>query len=165
MTRLPSPPAVLSRRPFPAALPPVLASLAVLGCGILWGGAGEERVVGHIDFSDDAVRMPATATAGVPVELAIWTNGGGCHRGGDTEVVVRGRTVIVTPYDFVDRTAQVCTLILMSFDHGVSVVFAEPGTARVELRYTKDFGPQGPRHNAVRVFTVEVSSAGPTSHP
>lgn len=119
----------------------------------------KERVFGHIAFDDlhSDFHIPDTATVGVPVRLAVWTQGAGCHEGGDTEVDVDGLSAVVTPYDYLDKGAGVCTLILLRFDHGTTVVFTEPGDAEVELRYSTDDWD----HNADgrKVFPVKVSPA------
>ena len=107
---------------------------------------GEYRVVGSLAYEPE---IPDTVTASVPVTMTFKTSGGGCHRGGDTEASVDGRSAVVIPYDFV-MDWDVCELILQYFEHKATVVFDEPGTAQIVLR-----------HSAGRkVYPVEVAPAG-----
>ena len=70
---------------------------------------------------------------------------------------VAGRRAEVTPYDFQDRSAAGCTDELRRFEHMTTLVFQNPGTSEVVLRYSTN-----ELHNADgrKVFTVEVSPAG-----
>ena len=57
-------------------------------CDVQPDPPGEEhRVVGFVDLTGDftgkELEIPVTATASVPVPITLWTNGDGCHRGGD----------------------------------------------------------------------------------
>ena len=107
---------------------------------------GEYRVVGSLEYEPE---IPDTVTASVPLTMTFKTSGGGCHRGGDTEVSVDGRLAVVTPYDFVTDW-DVCNLILKLFAHKATVVFDEPGTAVIVLRHS----------GGHEVYPVEVSPAG-----
>ena len=120
----------------------------------------DASVIGYIDFSDIRgyePQIPETATATVPLEMAVWTMGSGCHTGGDTEVAIEGRTAVVTPYDSLDFGAGGCTEELKRFEHKATVVFSDPGIAEIVLRYSTN-----PSHKGVgrKVYTVEVSPAG-----
>lgn len=125
----------------------------------------EHRVVGYVDLTGDDAghepQIPETATASVPVPITLWTTGGGCHSGGDTEVSVDGRSAVVTPYDFVMVGDVACTLILKVFEHKTTVVFDEPGTAEIVLRYStgKHFPPHDHDAAGRKVYAVEVSPA------
>lgn len=124
---------------------------------------GNHRVVGYIDFSDNYLpefQIPETATANVPVEIAVWTLGGGCHDGGETEVAVNGRSAVVTPYDF-HSGHEICTDILQDFEHRTTVVFPNPGISEIVLRYSTRSGwPSEHNMDGRKVYTVEVSPAG-----
>ena len=128
----------------------------------------QDRVVGHIGeagFSDPEYRprIPETATAGVPLEIRFWTWGGGCLHEGDTESVVSGRSVEVTPYDLLTwGTDLVCTADFRYLDHTARVVFDDPGTSEIVLRYSTGSGwrPRDFDGAGRKVFTVEVAEAG-----
>ena len=138
----------------------VLSAVAFLACDNEPLVPDDDRVIGYIDFSDIRgyePQIPETATATVPLEMAVWTMGSGCHTGGDTEVAIEGRTAVVTPYDSLDFGAGGCTEQLKRFEHKATVVFSDPGIAEIVLRYSTT-----PSHKGVRrkVYTVEVSPAG-----
>ena len=145
-------------------LPGVLVALAVaasVGCDDGPVVVDPYRFVGHIDFSDIRdlePRIPGTATASVPIQVTVWTSGGGCHRPGETEVTVDGRTAVVTPYDWFHSSTGICTDDIKYFEHNATVTFTDPGTAEIVLRYSTDF------HNRTgdgrKTYTVEVSPAG-----
>ena len=119
-----------------------------------------DRVVGHIDFSDirgHEPQIPETAIAGVPFPVTVWTMGGGCHEGGDTEVDIDGLTAEVTPYDYLETRFGVCTDILLRFEHKATVRFDAPGPGEVVLRYSTDNWDHN--RDGRKVFTVEVSPA------
>lgn len=124
---------------------------------------GVHPVVGHVDFDGpyfhDTVEVADTVTATVPLEITFRTAGGGCHKGGDTEVRMDGQSAVVTPYDslFV-YPGGACTDILASFWRTAIVVFPDPGSASVELRYSTELGRRPEEHNSDgrRVYTVEV---------
>ena len=137
------------------------------GCGLF---STEHRVIGIINFDDSAwplPRIPETATAGVPLEMAVWTLGICPLRQGDAEVEVDGRSAVVTPYDFL-RTGDdfACPLIYRRFEHEATVVFEEPGTAEIVLVYstgsTGELGPESHKGDGRKVYTVEVAEAGAT---
>jgi len=169
MTRLPCFPPTANRTTDPKRVSRVPRHLGRLFAGIVvvvslsCGGLVNllrDRVVGHIDFSDvrgHEPQIPETATAGVPFPVTVWTMGGGCHDGGDTEVDVDGLSAEVTPYDYLRTGAGVCTDILLRFEHKVTVRFDAPGPGEVVLRYSTDSWD----HNSDgrKVFTVEVSPA------
>ena len=153
-----------------------LAGLAVAavivglpGCGLF---SPEHRVPGIIDFDDSAwplPRIPETATAGVPLEMAVWTLDIGCIRQGDTEVEVDGRSAVVTPYDFLMTGDDVgCARYgPRFFEHEATVVFEEPGTAEIVLVYStgptgKPWHPESHKGDGRKVYTVEVVEAGAT---
>ena len=127
---------------------------------------GVYPVVGHVVFDDDrldAPQVPGTATAGVPFEMALSTTGSGCHKGGDTELAINGLSVVVTPYDTLTVPwGGVCTLPIKIFPHNVLMVFPDPGTAEIVLRYSTTSGNWPSDHNADGrvVYTVEVAPAG-----
>ena len=116
-----------------------LGVVALLACDSVSPTA--PGVIGHIkpDALTDSShpmrpQIPETATAGVPLELTFWT-WGFCLAGESTEVSVDGRTALVTGYRFAADVRGVCTLVLHPMEHKANVVFTEPGTARIVLRY------------------------------
>lgn len=149
----------------PGILLLAVGAAAMPACDVQPDPPGEEhRVVGFVDLTGDLEpQIPETATASVPVPITLWTTGGGCHRGGDTEVSVEGRTAVVTPYDFVlAGPGVVCTLPLLLFAHRTTVVFNEPGTAYVVVRYStgEHFPPHGHDGAGRKSYLVEVAPAG-----
>jgi len=127
----------------------------------------EHRVIGIIDFDDSSwplPRIPETATAGVPIEMTIWTMETGCYRQGDTEVEVDGRSAVLTPYDFLETGDFGCPAYLFFFEHGATVVLEEPGTAEIVLVYStgstgRPWDPENHKGDGRKVYTVEVSPA------
>ena len=171
MTRLPPAPPAPPDTPTPKKLrPPRRPGILLLAIGAVAlpaCDAGEEhRVVGYVDLTGDLAnnepQVPETATASVPMPITLWTTGGGCHRRGDTEVSVDGRSAVVTPYDFVRVGGFVCTDILVVFEHRTTVVFDEPGTAQIVVRYStgERFLPHDHDGAGRKVYTVEVAPAG-----
>lgn len=168
MVHLPFIPSAPSTRAHPERargalrLPGRLAvAIAVVGLGGC--GAFDSRVIGLIDFDDKhwpLPEIPETATAGVPIEITIWTMETGCYRIGETEVVVTGRIAEVTPFDYVTTGASGCTDHLAFFEHKATVVFQEPGTAEIVLRYSTRGRPRDHNGDGRKVYTVEVSPAG-----
>lgn len=149
-----------------------VGAIAPLACDSPFNPWETHVVVGHVDFDGpffhDTVEVADTVTANVPLEITFRTAGGGCHKGGHTEVRMAGPSAIVTPYDSlrVDPLGA-CTDILVSFWRTVIVVFPDPGTAIVELRYSTDMGYRPEDHNSDgrKVYTVEVLSANQADRP
>lgn len=149
-----------------------VGAIAPLACDNPFNSGETHVVVGHVDFDGpffhDTVEVADTVTANVPLEITFRTAGGGCHKGGHTEVLMAGPSAIVTPYDSlrVDPLG-VCTDILVSFWRTAIVVFPDPGTAIVELRYSTDMGSSPEDHNSDgrKVYTVEVLSANQADSP
>lgn len=111
------------------------AALAVVlsACHIL-AGPDEVRRMGSIaGYTSDDPRV-TLVQVGRRVDVSVISYGGGCERQGDTEVVVTGLEAMVTPFDFTDADAQVCTDILKSFDHKASIEFPTGGTATIRVR-------------------------------
>ena len=179
MTRVPFSPSAPSRsahprrfRPVPRLVGRVLAGIGAIGLLACTDSVGPRPepgvypVVGHVDFDAsriDAPEIPGTATAGVPFEIALSTVGGGCHDGGDTELAISGLSVVVTPYDTVTVYPNyVCTQPRKTFPHKAIMVFPDPGTAEIVLRYSTSVGDSPTAHNADgrEVYTVEVAPAG-----
>lgn len=118
-------------------------------------------------------RIPETATAGVSLEMTIWTVDGDCTdlRQGDTEVTALGRSAVVVPYDILTTyeggfLATVddpgCFGTLDGVERTATVVFEEPGTAEIVLVYSTDGGrlPEHFNGDGLKVYTVEVAPAG-----
>ena len=171
MIHIPFIPSASSTRAHPkhargALRPPGILALAVAivgltGCGLF---STEHRVIGIIDFDHSAwplPEVPETATVGVPIEMTITTGGDGCYDIGETEVAVTGRIAEVTPFDYVTTGGGVCVDLLAFFEHKATVVFPEPGTARIVLVYSTDWGrPEVQEADGRKVYTVEVAPAG-----
>ena len=165
MTRLPSFPAP----PFPGARPRgihrvsrrvgrflvAVAAVALVACDNPGAPVEENRVIGNVVFGDDMEpRIPQTATAGVPLEITIWTTGNGGYRAAGTEVAYSGRSAVVTPYDY--RDPSVLTDDLRYMEHRTKVVFQDPGTVEIVLVFRTDLGYPGRRYGS-RAYTVEVT--------
>ncbi|MCY4571514.1 MAG: hypothetical protein OXF01_01830 [Gemmatimonadetes bacterium] len=176
MTRISFLPPVPARRAHPKRLRPLgrrlacllasVGAIAPLACDNPLFPDRTHVVVGHVDFDGpffhDTVQVADTVTANVPLEITFRTAGGGCHEGGHTEVRVAGPSAIVTPYDsLMVPSFGGCTQPLRSFWRTAIVVFPDPGTALVELRYSTDMGNSPEDHNSDgrKVYTVEVLSA------
>ena len=149
---------------------------ALLGCDPV---PTDHRVVGTVYIDEPRVPdwplplVPDTATAGVPLEITIWTVETDCRdmRRGDTEVTALGRSAIVIPYDILTTyeggflltiNDPGCFGTLEAFEHRATVVFEEPGTAEIRLLYSTLGGPE-PEDNTAdgqQVYTVEVLPSG-----
>ena len=102
--------------------------------------------------------VPSEATAGVPFEIELWTEGGGCVRTVDTaEVSVDGSTAVVTPYDVYSFTGT-CFDDLWLFTHRADIVFDSPGQAEVNVRYSTS-GHRIRDADVLKTYTVEVLAA------
>lgn len=111
------------------------AGLAVVlsACHILAGPEEVRRMGSIAGYNNDDPRV-TLVQVGRRVDVSVISYGGGCERQGDTEVVVTGLDVMVTPFDFTDTDAQVCTNVLKSFDHKASVEFPTAGTGTIRVR-------------------------------
>ncbi|HUP51566.1 MAG TPA: PH domain-containing protein [Longimicrobiales bacterium] len=107
-------------------LVPALFTLAA--CGIL----GPDRVLGSLESRSD-FSVPDSVRAGEPFVATLITGGGGCHSKGSTDVFVDGNTALIVPYDRL-RGDDICTTILLRFDHSVTLRFDTPGETRVIAR-------------------------------
>ena len=165
MTHLPSTPPTPPgtpgpKRPRPFSRPGILllaiAAIALPACEEPWE---EYRVVGYLQTEPE---IPDTVTASVPVTITFSTHGGGCHRGGDTEVTVEARSALVTPYDFVKVGDISCTLIAEQFGHQATITFDEAGTSVITLRYStgERYFPHHHDGAGRKVYTLEVVPAG-----
>lgn len=127
------------------------------------------RVVGFIDFDNPAwplPQIPETATAGVSLNISVWTGHRGCGEHADTATGVdaTGRSAYVTPNDYLTLTDGIdCAAGDLEFiEHRATFVFDEPGTAEITLTYSTKGGSNPEDHfaNGRRVYTVEVAEAG-----
>ncbi len=129
------------------------AAVALVGCDDPGALPEDNRVIGNVLFGDDkGPRIPQTATAGIPLEITIWTVGNGGYRAADTEVAYSGRSAVVTPYDYMDPS--VLTDDLRYMEHRTTVVFDDPGTAEIVLVFRTELGYPG-RYGS-EAYTVEV---------
>lgn len=115
----------------------VFAAAALAGvlsaCHILAGPEEVRRMGSIAGYNSDDPRV-TLVQSGRRVDVSVISYGGGCERQGDTEVVVTGLDAMVTPFDFTDVDAQVCTQVLKSFDHRVSIEFPAAGTGTIRVR-------------------------------
>ena len=132
------------------------AAVALPACDEPWE---EYRVVGYLETEPE---VPDTVTVSVPLTLTFSTNGGGCHRGGDTEVSVEARSALITPFDFVKVGDIGCPRIANSFEHTATIVFTETGTSVIRLRYStgERYFPHHHDGAGRKVYTTEVAPAG-----
>ena len=106
----------------------------LLGCSSSITEPDDGRVLGaiagynHDDPRIEIMTVPGSAT------VKVTTYGGGCHRKGETEIQVRGREEMVTPYDYAGPRGAICTLQLVSFVHEATVAFGTSGSARILVR-------------------------------
>lgn len=102
----------------------------------LTGEAGEFRRLAWIHFGQGAdtvvFQVPASAKAGVPVEAAITTYGGGCIKEDTTVVSVSGMSAEIVPIQLV-RMQGACTAELRVTRRSVKMVFPEAGVATVRV--------------------------------
>ena len=89
------------------------------------------------------------------MDVIFWTVGATCDEGSaDTEVTVDGLEAVVTPYDIVGGW-DVCISLPAFFEHKAEIVFEDPETAQVVLRYGhRESAPLVPAKR--KVYTVEV---------
>lgn len=130
---------------FPAAL---LGAAALAACAGSPFEPGEERRVGIVMLyrtePERPLAAPDTVRAGADFQVTVTTLGGGCERKGETESEVRGAVATVTPYDYTDAAAQVCTDILKLFPHTATLRFAAPGEALLRV-HGRRVGPDTAR--------------------
>ena len=161
---------VRSARAHPKHKRPVLRHLTKLAVAIgasglvVCGDPEMERgiVVGKIDFDDPTWRLPQipeTATAGVPVEIAVWTGGSGCYEYARTAGGVDGRSATVIPWD--TFIVGGCSTDRGFVEHRTTRIFQEPGTAEITLHYSDAGAISREDHRGERrkVYTVAVSPA------
>ena len=151
-----------SRRKRERRIPHCLGRLLVSVAAVAVGACGdvvdvqEARVVGLYNDHQEP-KVPRAMNAGRSSAVTIWTVGNGCVRGGDTDVVIYGRTVVVTPYDFVRVGGDAgCYDIRKTFEHTVSVALSEPGTWTLVFRYNTSGGPPPREADGLDVRQVEV---------
>lgn len=114
-------------------------TLSALGAGLTActpREEGEHRVVGVIDgggTSLDALVVPDTVRAGVPFTITVSTFGSSCLRPDGAAAQVSGLSASVTPYDVAPPVDAVCPANLRAFPREVTLVFATPGAATVQL--------------------------------
>lgn len=126
--------------------------------------SGEVSIVGYIDFNDIAgiePQVPKTATAGSPLEITFWTHAGGCVQRIDrTDVTVDRGTAVVTPHDVLTLSPG-CTDDIRFLKHRATVVFDEPGSRKIVLRYSTARDPSRDRiADGQAEYIVEVSPVG-----
>ena len=113
---------------------PLLASLAVLTLASCDFSSEPEyaRRPGELVQSESSpitFPIPGDVRRGVPVDVTVVTQGGGCEEQGDTEVAVGDGGVEIRPFDRTRVSSRVCGAILKIFPHTVSVTFSEAGPA------------------------------------
>ena len=100
--------------------------------------------VGDTDILRPAIEVPDTVSVGTPFTVSVFTEGGGCHRGGETVVDVVGNTATITPYDYstsdVDGGSDdLCTTELRLFEHTAQVPFDARGAGTVVIHSNVDY--------------------------
>lgn len=171
MTRLPpsAAPGRMARRNFvrrsrssPGGLAVAIGAVALLGC-IDPIDLDEFRTVGYIPpevFAEGGganLQIPETATAGVPLEIVIWTEHW-CAEDAGTDVVESGGSAVAVPYIFA-FLGRGCTLDNKDIEHRSEVVFQFPGPSELVLRYSRVGGGSW-KPNGTKVFDVMVHPAG-----
>lgn len=113
----------------------IVLSTLLLGCSSPLTESDDGRVLGAIagyhkdDPQIEIMTAPGSAT------VKVTTYGGGCHSKGETEVQLRGREAVVTPYDYlVAPPGTACTLQLISFVHEATINFGTTGPAQILVR-------------------------------
>ena len=133
---------------FSAALFPALA-LLLAACEPATGpGPYEERVVGVLAVAGDtaakAVVVPDSARAGAELRVTVTTVGGGCDRGGEMEVEMRGLVAVLVPYDYTQRERDgTCPSVVQRFPRTATLRFAQPGNALIRVQGRR-IGPDTP---------------------
>ncbi len=153
---------VLRTRSGPARLAVAIGAVAVLGC-IDPIDLDEYRTVGHIpagvltDGGKYGPQIPETVTAGVPLEIVIWTFHW-CAEDAGTEVAESGGSAVAIPYirEFPGRG---CTLINKPVEHMGEVVFPYSGPSELVLRYSRVGGGSW-KPNGTKVYDVMVHPPG-----
>ena len=111
---------------------PVLLGLLVGACGIL--GPDERLVVGVLARHNPLV-IPDSVGIGEAFTVTVTTVGSGsCTRTGKTEVKIQDNIATITPYDYDDVGADVCTTDLRRFTHEATVRFLQVGEALIVIR-------------------------------
>ncbi len=98
------------------------------------GGSSGKRVPGIIDFYGEPVRVtvPGATEAGEPFAVTVVTYGGGCTEKGEATVMVEALRAEVSPYDYDTSAPQLdCDDMLRVYEHTVTVIFEETGTAEI----------------------------------
>ena len=110
----------------------LLTPLLMCACSLETDPRIELRMAEICCYHDDdpQIGLPDTTIAGVPTMVSVTSYGGGCHRGGPTEVTTTAAEVQVTPFDSV-YLHPVCTRELRSFEHTVALTFLVPGVVTV----------------------------------
>ena len=130
-------------------LPSCFLSVLLLACASSATGPDEVRVLGAIaGYNTDDPRIEIVAAPG-SATVRVTTYGGGCHSKGETEVVLRRREAVITPYDYTAPPGTICTLQLLSFSHETTIDFDSSGPVRIVIR--------GADHRHRRTITVERS--------
>lgn len=153
---------VLRIRSGPARLAVAIGAVAVLGC-IDPIDPDEYRTVGHIpadvltEGGEYEPQIPGTATAGVPLEIVIWTFHW-CADDAGTEVAESGGSAVAIPYirEFLGRG---CTQVNKPIEHGGEVVFPYSGPSEIVLRYSRVSGGSW-KPNGTKVYDVMVHPPG-----
>ena len=126
-----------------------------------------ERRRGVIAFYGDPVRVtvPDSMRLGLPAKVTVETYGSGCDNEVDTSVAVEGNLALVEPYEYVNVDPGVfCPAIVIGHTHEVTIMFKEPGMAKVRIIGRREPGDH--RMTVERsVVVVSVSDGLPRPHP
>jgi hypothetical protein len=130
----------------------IAALLLLTRCPAATAPRDDVRVLGAIaGYNQDDPRIRITTAPGVAT-VTVTTYGGGCHRKGETEVQLRGRKAVITPYDYTAPPGSVCTQPLLAFQHVATLDFGAPGGAHIVVHGMDD--RQGKEITVERTVTI-----------
>ena len=117
----------------------IALSTLLLGCSSPLTEPDDGRVLGAIaGYNTDDPRIEIMTTPG-SATVKVTTYGAGCHSKGETEVQLRGREAMITPYDYVVTPPGMgCTRQLLSFVHEATIKLGVSGPARILVRGVDD---------------------------
>jgi hypothetical protein len=115
-----------------------------------------ELRLAYVTVDGSSPVLEVVAVSDRTVEITFDTFGAGCHRAGDTQVVVTGMAAVVTPYDYRPSVGTPCTRDLVTFRHSAVMEFPSSGTVTVTVQGLSD--QDGPSESTVvsYQFYVEV---------
>jgi hypothetical protein len=143
-----------------------LVLISAVGCADTPTGVPPEgEQPAYLEYYGDGprIQVPTEVVVGQTIEISVQTFGGGCIRGGRTEVEVTGHRILVRPYDVYPKPDANCTADIRFIDHVASVEVEAEGSYAVEVRGTRAYtgADSKPRIEAVSFErAVNVRSQG-----